>query len=128
MCTALIVEENQAFRLFMKQMLHMRFPFMLVDEAKSGAEAVHKISNLSPDMVFMNMTLSNGSGLDITRRIKETNAETVIVFLTSHDLPEYREAAFRCGASHFFAKDSSNCEEIAALVESMMMSKEKSCP
>lgn len=128
MCTALIVEENQAFRVFMKQMLQMRFPLMLVDEAKNGAEAVVKISNSSPDMVFMNMTLSNGSGLDIARRIKDANADSVIVVLTSHDLPEYREAAFRSGASHFFAKDSSNCEEIAALVESMMVSRGKSCP
>lgn len=128
MCTALIVEENQAFRVFMKQMLQMRFPFMLVDEAQNGAEAVVKISNSSPDMVFMNMTLSNGSGLDITRRIKDANADSVIVVLTSHDLPEYREAAFRSGASHFFAKDSSNCEEIAALVESMMVSRGNSCP
>jgi len=51
----------------------------------------------------------------------------VIVMLTSHDLPEYREAAYRSGASHFFAKDSSNCEEIVTLVESMMLAKGKSC-
>lgn len=126
MCTALIVEENRAFRLLMKQMLRMRFPFMLVDEAQNGAEAALKISSSSPDMVFMNMTLCNGSGPDITRRIKDTNADAVIVVLSSHDFPEYREAAFRNGASHFFAKDSSNCEEIAALVESMVTSRVKS--
>ena len=127
MCTALIVEENPAFRLSMKQMLHMRFPLILVDEAENGDEAVRKISASSPDMIFMNIKLSNGNGLDITRRIKELNADAVIVMLTSHDLPEYREAAYRSGASHFFAKDSSNCEEIVTLVESMMLAKEKSC-
>ncbi len=127
MCTALIVEENPAFRLSMKQMLHMRFPLILVDEAENGDEAVRKISASSPDMIFMNIKLSNGNGLDITRRIKELNADAVIVMLTSHDLPEYREAAYRSGASHFFAKDSSNCEEIVTLVESMMLAKGKSC-
>ena len=127
MCTALIVEENPAFRLSMKQMLHMRFPLILVDEAENGDEAVRKISACSPDMIFMNIKLSAGNGLDITRRIKDLNADAVIVMLTSHDLPEYREAAYRSGASHFFAKDSSNCEEIVTLVESMMLAKEKSC-
>ena len=127
MCTALIVEENPAFRLSMKQMLHMRFPLILVDEAENGDEAVRKISASSPDMIFMNIKLSAGNGLDITRRIKDLNADAVIVMLTSHDLPEYREAAYRSGASHFFAKDSSNCEEIVTLVESMMLAKEKSC-
>ena len=127
MCTALIVEENPAFRLSMKQMLHMRFPLILVDEAENGDEAVRKISASSPDMIFMNIKLSAGNGLDITRRIKDLNADAVIVMLTSHDLPEYREAAYRSGASHFFAKDSSNCEEIVTLVESMMLAKGKSC-
>jgi DNA-binding NarL/FixJ family response regulator len=126
-CTALIVEENPAFRLSMKQMLHMRFPLILVDEAENGDEAVRKISASSPDMIFMNIKLSAGNGLDITRRIKDLNADAVIVMLTSHDLPEYREAAYRSGASHFFAKDSSNCEEIVTLVESMMLAKGKSC-
>jgi two-component system response regulator YesN len=126
-CTALIVEENPAFRLSMKQMLHMRFPLILVDEAENGDEAVRKISASSPDMIFMNIKHSTGNGLDITRRIKDLNADAVIVMLTSHDLPEYREAAYRSGASHFFAKDSSNCEEIVTLVESMMLAKGKSC-
>jgi two-component system response regulator YesN len=111
----------------MKQMLHMRFPLILVDEAENGDEAVRKISASSPDMIFMNIKLSAGNGLDITRRIKDLNADAVIVMLTSHDLPEYREAAYRSGASHFFAKDSSNCEEIVTLVESMMLAKGKSC-
>jgi len=74
-CTALIVEENPAFRLSMKQMLHMRFPLILVDEAENGDEAVRKISASSPDMIFMNIKLSAGNGLDITRRIKDLNAD-----------------------------------------------------
>lgn len=123
MYTALIFEESTAFRMSMKQMLVMRFPRMLVDEAKDGDEAVRKISSVSPDLIFMNFKHCVGTGLDITRRIKKLNSNAVIVVLASHDLPEYREAAYQSGASHFFAKESSSCEEIAALVESMMMAK-----
>lgn len=127
MCRTLIVEDNDAFRQSLKEMLHTRFPSILVEEATDGLEALQKITSNRPDLVFMNMTLPRGNGLDITKKIKGENAKVVVVLLTSHDLPEYREAAYSSGASYFSAKGVSTSEEIYTLVRSMMVSRGDPC-
>jgi len=44
----------------------------------------------------------------------------VIIILTHHDLPEYREAAYQNGAQYFLSKESTKADEILALVESIL--------
>lgn len=127
MCLALIVENNVAFRQSFKRMLGTRFPSMRIDEAADGREAMQKISVSRPDVIFMNIKLPGANGLDITRKIRDENSEVVVVLLTSHDLPEYREAAYKSGASYFFAKGVSTGDEIYLLLESLFAGKEKLC-
>ncbi len=66
----------------------------------------------------MDIRLPVQSGVELTKRIKETRPEILVVILTGYDLPEYREAALQSGADDFIAKDSLNLEDIAALIES----------
>lgn len=127
MCLALIVENNVAFRQSFKRMLGTRFPSMRIDEAADGREAMQKISTSRPDVIFMNIKLPGANGLDITRKIRDENSEVVVVLLTSHDLPEYREAAYKSGASYFFAKGVSTGDEIYLLLESLFAEKGKLC-
>ncbi|MFH1758821.1 MAG: DNA-binding response regulator, partial [Pseudomonadota bacterium] len=46
--------------------------------------------------------------------------ETMVIILTSFDLPEYRQAAYERGADYFLVKGSSTNEEILELVESLL--------
>jgi len=93
---------------------------MTLDEAKDGKEALHKIGHSPPDLIFMDIKLPGENGLQITKRIRGSDTEAKIIILTSHDYPEYREAANRFGANHFISKGSSTAEEIVSLVKSIL--------
>ena len=116
----LIVEDNGIFRQTLKNLLLGRFPFMEVGEAKDGEEADQKINGVHPDLIFMDIRLPGISGLELTKRIKKSKSHAVIIILTSHNLPEYREAATRCGADFFLTKGSATAEEILNLVDSIL--------
>ena len=116
----LIVEDNVSFRQTLLEILAARFPFMSIEEAGDGDEALEKIDLSAPDLIFMDIKLPGENGLQLTRRIKAKYSEVVVVVLTSYDFPEYREAAFRFGANHFMVKGQSTNEEILALVESIL--------
>jgi len=90
---------------------------MVLDEATDGAEAIEKVKNFLPQLIFMDIKLPGENGFDVTRRIKALYPDIKVVILTSHDFPEYREAARACGAHHFLSKASSTAEEIQDLVE-----------
>ena len=116
----LIVEDNDSFRLALKGLLSSRYPSMSVKEARDGREALNEVSAFDPDLIFMDIKLPGENGLELTRKIRMSNGEVTIIILTSHDLPEYREAARLGGADHFLTKSSSSANEIFALVDNLI--------
>jgi len=125
MCPILIVEDNPLLRGTIKGMLTTRFPSIMVEEASNAEEALSEFEKINPCLIFMDIRLPDRSGLEITRTIKETNPQIEIIILTSHDIPEYREAAFRSGASHFLAKGNVKIDDITSLVASAMKADKK---
>ena len=97
---------------------------MVVDEAENGGEAMQKVEDSLPHLVFMDIKLPDENGLEVTRKIKARDAKITVIILTSYDLPEYREAADHCGADYFLAKGSSSREEIMALVDDICSKQE----
>lgn len=120
MTNAMIVEDNVSFRQELIGLLSSRFPLMKFEQAGDGKEALRKISNLLPDLIFMDIKLPGVNGLELTSKIKSSYSDIIIIILTSYDLPEYRDAAKQSGANYFISKGSSSAEEILALVESIL--------
>jgi len=102
----LIVEDNALFLQFLKETLRSRFPSIDILEAANGEEAMQKIKTLPPDAIFMDLRLPGENGLKLTKKIKAKYPDIIVVIITNYDLPEYREAAYQCGADHFLSKDS----------------------
>jgi DNA-binding NarL/FixJ family response regulator len=116
----LIVEDNPIFRQSLKEILKARFPDMVITEVSNGRDALKEIEGLIPDLIFMDIKLPGVSGLELTREITRCYSDMKIVILTSHDLPEYRDAAYESGASFFATKGLSSADEIAAMVQSCL--------
>ncbi len=116
----LVVEDNAAFRQTLRNLLSSRFPFIALEEAEDGKEALQKIEGFLPDLIFMDIKLPGENGLELTKKIKRSYPETIVIILTGYDLPEYRKAASRNGASYFLSKGLSTADEISTLVESIL--------
>ncbi|MEM5786322.1 MAG: response regulator transcription factor [Syntrophobacteraceae bacterium] len=127
MCDILLVEDNPTFRRSLREMLAIRFPGAGIEEASNGDEALLMIEQLEPDLVFMDIKLPGRNGLELTKFIKSTRSGIDVIILTSYDIPEYRDAAFRSGASHFFTKGNARSDEIADVVSSAFALKGKIC-
>jgi DNA-binding NarL/FixJ family response regulator len=123
MLSTLIVEDNAAHRQSLHHLLEWRFPSMLIAEAADGEEALRHALNRRFDLIFMDIRLPQGNGLNLTKTIKAIFVDSVICIITSNDILEYREAAFRNGADHFMVKGESSEAEIVGLVDSLLRSR-----
>ena len=123
MINVLIAEDNAAYRQTLHQVLTGRYPFMQVTETADGPDALHQALSRHFDLIFMDIRLPQGNGLDLTRAIKAVFADAIICVITSHDLPEYRDAAMRNGADRFMVKGDSTGEDIVAMVESLLLTR-----
>ncbi|PKM42235.1 MAG: response regulator [Gammaproteobacteria bacterium HGW-Gammaproteobacteria-1] len=121
MFRTLLVEDNEGFRHMLQTMLAENFPTLEVLEAGSGHDAIVAVAALKPHLVFVDIKLPDENGLELTRKIKGLDATIAVVILTSYDLPEYRQAAFRNGASCFMCKESASPGDIVALIQGAML-------
>jgi two-component system response regulator YesN len=119
MVRILIVEDDASLRQSLKDILHLQFPLMMIEEAAEGREAIRKVKTFFPNLIFMDIKLPGKSGLYLTKKIKKDHPEIIIVILTSYDSPEYRDVAFECGADRFIAKGALIWREIEALIRSI---------
>lgn len=120
MLKTLIVEDSTIFRKAFKEALNRTFPSLAIEEAIDGNEALEKVERLGPHLVFMDIRLPGESGLELTRKIKASHPEIVVMILTHYDLLEYREATHDVGGDGFLVKDSFDLSSISALIESMI--------
>ena len=115
----LVVEDNATFRKTFIEVLRKNFPFMLVEEAVDGVEALRKVEAFMPELVFMDVRLPGETGLAVTKKIRALHPDMPIIILTEYDLPEYRQAALDNGANDFIVKGSLSPRMIETLVESI---------
>jgi two-component system response regulator YesN len=108
----MLVEDDESFRRTFAGFLLARFPSVVIEKAADGAEAIERIQDFLPDLVFMDIKLPGENGFKVTRRIKALFPDIKVVILASDDFPEYREAARACGAYHFLTKGSLTPEDI----------------
>lgn len=119
----LLVDADVGFRQALSDVLLVYFPLIGIEEAGDATEALSKVECLRPNIVFMDIQLPGGTGLEISKEIKQMYNDIVIVILTSNNLPEYRQQAFQNGANHYISKgDDSSMEEILTLIEGVMVS------
>jgi DNA-binding NarL/FixJ family response regulator len=117
----LIVENNDLFRRSLKEICEMYIPTLRIEEAANETEALQKIEEGPPDIIFMDIQLHGKNGLELTREIKASHPQVIIVVLTAYDLPEYEEKAIAYGADHFLVKGSFTGSDVTALIKSVYL-------
>lgn len=105
MMNILLVDDHSLFREGVASLLRGQPDFTVIGEAGSVREAVVMARDLQPDLVLMDFTLPDGTGLDATQAILAEHPETRIVFLTVHEEDERLFSAIRSGAKGYLLKN-----------------------
>jgi two-component system, LytTR family, response regulator len=100
---ALIVDDETNARLALKGMLELHFPELeLAGEAKDLPEAVRKIHQLQPDIVFLDIEMPSYSGLELVNFFDSDQITFKIIFVTAYS--DYALQAFEISAIDYLLK------------------------
>lgn len=97
---ALIVDDEELGRRVLRTLLASEDDIEVVGEAATAAEARRKISEQRPDLVFMDIEIPGGSGIEVVQQIAEPLP--YVIFVTAH--PEFALPAFELQAMDYLVK------------------------
>ena len=76
----------------------------LVGEATTGRDAIEAFTRLRPNVVTMDLSMPDVSGVDAIRHILQLDPDVNIVVISGADLEEVRKEVFELGAKLFITK------------------------
>ena len=97
----LIVDDEPLARRRIAELLRDESGVAVIGQATSGAEAIAAIRSDAPDVVFLDVQMPDGTGLDVVREIG-AEAMPVTVFVTAYD--QYALRAFDAAAIDYLVK------------------------
>jgi two-component system, LytTR family, response regulator len=105
MTTALLIDDDANLRAGMRQLLLRYAPnIKVIGEADSVRTGVETINQLNPEVLFLDIQLTDGTGFDLLEQLASKNGKITsqVVFITAHE--QYAIKAFRFSALDFLLK------------------------
>ena len=111
----LLVDDHAVVRSGLKMLLENEPDLEIAGEASNGLEALQLAQSLKPDIVIMDISLPDISGIEATQRLKQANPHLNIVALTIHEDPQYFFQMLQAGASAYVPKRAAPDDLITAI-------------
>lgn len=112
--SVLLVDDHALIRQGIRRAFEQTDDLSVVAEAGSLAEALALDRLHRPDVAVVDISLGDGTGLSLVRRMREARAEVGLVVLTMYDGDEHVFAALEAGASAFVLKGAPVGDVVAA--------------
>jgi PAS domain S-box-containing protein len=98
----LVVEDDSVSRLYFRQILNHHSGELFF--AETGKEALHLFETQNPDVILMDLGLPDMNGLEVVRKIRETDNNVFIIAQTAYAMAEDKQKAIEAGCNDFVAK------------------------
>jgi two-component system response regulator NreC len=111
----LLVDDHEVVRTGLRMLLESQSDIKILAEASTGAEAIQMAREFEPDVVVMDITLPDITGIETTRRLKEHQPEIAVVAMTIHEDEQYFFEMLQAGASGYVPKRAAPEDLITAI-------------
>lgn len=102
MLKAIVIEDEAHAREELKFLLNETKKFEIIGEAERIHEALWLIQERQPDVVFLDIELAQGTGIELAKQFTNFKSKPLIVFVTAYD--EYAIEAFELDAIDYLLK------------------------
>ncbi|MFS2019664.1 response regulator [Massilia sp. GER05] len=111
----MLVDDHPLVRDGLRARLEAVPHFRVVAEADSGFDALALAGSTRIDLVLMDITMRDGSGIEATARLYANYPDIAVLILSMHDKLEYVTQAMQAGARGYVLKDAPGKDIVLAI-------------
>ena len=111
----LLVDDHPVVRRGVADILIESFADATVQQVACGADAIRLTRDGRWDLVILDLTLPDGSGLDVLKRIREIQPRTPVLILSVHGADQFEKRTIAAGASGYLTKQAADVELVTAV-------------
>ncbi|MEO8005782.1 MAG: response regulator transcription factor [Betaproteobacteria bacterium] len=115
MTKALIVDDHTITRAGLRRILADASSPMDVGEAATGAEALEMVEGARWDIVMLDISLPDRSGLEVLKAIKKAEPDLPVLVLSMYPVDQYALRVLRAGGAGYLTKESAPDELLEAV-------------
>ncbi len=112
-----LVDDHAVVRSGLRLLVDREGDMSAVGEAGTAEQAVYRLIEDKPDVVVIDVTLGDTSGIDAIPKLLEVSPSAKVLVLSMHDDPRYVRDAFAAGASGYVLKEAADAEVVTAIRE-----------
>lgn len=89
--------------------------YVITGAFTDGKSVLEKVIWLKPDVIILDISMGDFSGLDVARCLKDMHCQAKLIFLSVHDDIDFVQAAFSVGAAAYVIKSALTGDLVAAI-------------
>jgi two-component system invasion response regulator UvrY len=111
----IIADDHAILRAGLKQILAETSDIVVIAEAQNAMEAIKLGCQYLADVMLLDISLPDRSGMDVLKYIKRENNQIAILMLSMYKEDQYAIRALKSGASGYLCKQSASSELVNAI-------------
>lgn len=115
MMRVLIADDHAVVRQGLKQILGDTPEMLVAGEATNGQEVLDKVRAETWDVVVLDISMPDRSGLDILKQLRSERPKLPVLVLSMYSEDQYALRVLKAGASGYLTKDSAADELVKAI-------------
>src|ERR1700679_3880163 len=113
--TVFIVDDHPIVRQGLALLINRESDLAVCGDAEEASSALHRIEELKPDLIVLDISLSGPDGLDLLKNIRARDPNLPVLILSMLDELLYAERALSAGASGYIMKQEATERVLVAI-------------
>ena len=115
-----IADDQEIIRQSLKTLLETQADFTILGEGKNGIQAIDLCRDLQPDILILDISMPEMSGLEAIPQIRQAAPQSRIIVFSHHFHQSYVEKALRDGAMGFVLKQPDESAKLIQVIKRVM--------
>jgi two-component system response regulator NreC len=111
----LLVDDHEVVRSGLRMLLENQDDMLIIGEASAARQAILLAQELNPDVILMDITLPDFSGIEATRQLQTAGCTAKIIALTIHEDEQFFFEMLKAGASGYVSKRAAPDDLMSAI-------------